>query len=445
MTAWAALVLLTLWLALVLVGVAGLRRRGLLAPELARKSVHAVLGLTAAALPWVFGTALPPVWLLCGLALLALLALRLWRPLRQGLGGALHDVGRRSAGDLLFPLTVALCWTLAPGDPLRFSLPMVVLALADALAALVGQNYGRQAFVSSGSRKTWEGSLAFALVTFLLLQVPLLLGTGLDRATCLLIALNLAVLLMLVEALAWQGSDNLLVPLVGLLALDHGLELPTAALGLQTAVLLLLALGCWAARRWTTLDDGAVLACGVIGFLSWELAGPVALLAPLAVFLTYGRLYPPRAPEHGHGALIPLLLALPALAWLLGLPRLGSAPLALVAAASCHAGQLAGIGLVHARHTRPGQPWGRRVLGSWIQAEGLAVLPTLLVLLRMGPAQTLLPLLAAALLGGLGVLAGVLAFGLWQPVGPVFPSHLGRWLRQSLLVAAGSALVLLVP
>lgn len=35
-----------------------------------------------------------------------------------------------------------------------------------------------------------------------------------------------------------------------------------------------------------------------------------------------------------------------------------------------------------------------------------------------------------------------LVFGARQPIGPEFPVDLRRWLRQSLLVAAGSALVL---
>ena len=430
------LALLLGWLLLVLLVVAGLRRRGRLSPELARKLVHAALGLTAAAFPWLFGAALAPVWLLCILALAALLALRFWRPLRQGVGGALHDVARHSAGDLLFPVAVALCWTLAPGDPLRFSLPLLVLAVADALAALVGRNYGRRPYASADASKTWEGSLAFALVTFLLVEVPLLLGTDLSRAACLLIALNLAVLLMLVEALSWQGGDNLLIPLAGLLALHHWLIQPVMALALDALALVLLAVACWSVRRNTTLDDGAVLACGVIGYLSWELGGSRALLAPLAVFLAYGSLYPPRTPEQSHRAWIPLLLAAPGLAWLLAAPGICPKPVALVMAATVYAGQLGGIGLIHCRHTSPEGTCWRQVLGVWVRAELLVVGPTLLVLGRTAP-------LLQALVAGLGVLIAVVLFGFWQPAGPVFPAQPGRWLRQTLLVAAGSSLVLL--
>jgi phytol kinase len=344
-------------------------------------------------------------------------------------------VERSSWGDLFFPLAAALAWTLAPGDWLRFSLPMLVLALADAMAALVGCSYGRLTYSSTGQPKTWEGSLAFALVTFLVVEIPLLLGTDLERASALLIALNLAVLLMLVEALAWEGSDNLLIPLTGLLALDRWLGLPLAALQATTVALLLMALACWAARRWTTLDDAAVLACGVIGYLTWALAGMAALLAPWTLFLLYGRLYPPLAPEHSHAALIPIAIAAPSLAWL-WLAAKVPAGLGLVAAAGAYTTHLAAIGLMHGLYRSPGHSWLGLALRCWALAQVLVLLPTLLL---AGVA-----LVPPAGMAALGSLLGLLLFGLWQPRPALFPVQTARWLRQSLLAAVGSAAVLLV-
>jgi phytol kinase len=410
-----------------------LHRVGLLGAEASRKLVHSGIGLTVAAFPALFHDRWP-VWLLSGLAVAVLLAVRHLSVLRPWLAGGLHGVERSSWGDLFFPLAAALAWTLAPGDWLRFSLPMLVLALADALAALVGRSYGRLIYSSAGHPKTWEGSLAFALVTFLVVEIPLLLGTDLARASVLLIALNLAVLLMLVEALAWEGSDNLLIPLAGLMALDRWLGLPLAALQATTVALLLLAIACWAARRWTTLDDAAVLACGVIGYLTWALAGVAALLAPWTVFLLYGRLYPPQAPEHGHRALIPIAIAAPSLAWLWFARDLPD-ELGLMAAAGAYATQLAAIGLVHGLYLRPDRSWPRQALGCWALAQALVLMPTLLL-----AGAELLP---AAGMAALGSLVGLLLFGLWQPRPALFPVQVARWLRQSLLAAAGSAAVLL--
>lgn len=420
-------------LVLLLVIASQLHRRGALGAEAARKLVHGGIGLTVAAFPALFH-ARWPVWLLSGLSVAVLLALRRPGVLRRWLAGGLHGVERSSWGDLFFPLATALAWSLAPGDWLRFSLPMLVLALADALAALVGRSYGRLTYSSTGQPKTWEGSLAFALVTFLVVEIPLLLGTDLGRASVLLIALNLAVLLMLVEALAWEGSDNLLIPLAGLLALDRWLALPLPALQATTVALLLMALACWAARRWTTLDDAAVLACGVIGYLTWALAGLAALLAPWTLFLLYGRLYPPQAPEHGHTALIPIAIAAPSLAWL-GLAPALPAAVGLLAAAGAYATQLAAIGLVHGLYRRPAHAWLGLALRCWAVAQGLVLAPTLLL-----AGARVLPAAGMVALGSLGSL---LLFGLWQPRPALFPVQTARWLRQSLLAAVGSAAVLL--
>lgn len=420
-------------LVLLLATASRLRRVGWLGAEASRKLVHSGIGLTAAAFPALFH-AIWPVWLLSALAVAMLLAVRHQPALRRLLAGGLHDVERSTWGDLFFPLAAALAWTLAPGDWLRFSLPMLVLALADALAALVGRSYGRLTYSSTGQPKTWEGSLAFALVTFLVVEIPLLLGTSNDRASVLLIALNLAMLLMLVEALAWEGSDNLLIPLAGLLALDHWLDLPLAELQATTVALLVLALACWAARRWTTLEDAAVLACGVIGYLTWALAGMPGLLAPWTLFLAYGRLYPPLTPEHSHGPLIPIAIAAPSLGWLWLAPEM-PAGLGLVAAAGAYSTQMAAIGLVHGLHRRSGGRWFGLALRSWAVAQVLMLLPTQLLAGQTG--------WAATGVASLGSLVGLVLFGLWQPVPALFPVETARWLRQSLLAALGSALVLI--
>ena len=56
--------------------------------------------------------------------------------------------------------------------------------------------------------------------------MPLLLWTDAGRLESLLIALNLALILMLAEAVAWRGTDNLLLPVLALLLLNVFLEKP---------------------------------------------------------------------------------------------------------------------------------------------------------------------------------------------------------------------------
>ena len=67
-------------------------------------------------------------------------------------------------------------------------------------------------------------------------HVPLLLGSDTGRTETLLIAVLLALVAMLFEAIAWAGLDNLVLPLVGHLLLRIYLGLTVADLEMRLAV-----------------------------------------------------------------------------------------------------------------------------------------------------------------------------------------------------------------
>ena len=68
-------------------------------PELARKLVHMGMGIACLPFPWLF-SAPWPVWILAGMAAVALAALRTVPVLRRELGGVLHGVQRASFGEV---------------------------------------------------------------------------------------------------------------------------------------------------------------------------------------------------------------------------------------------------------------------------------------------------------------------------------------------------------
>lgn len=182
-------------------------------PEVVRKLLHIGMGLVACSFPWLFaGPA--PVLGLAAASVVAMGAVRQVPGLRKRVGGVLHGVGRQSYGELCFPLGVALVFVLAKGDALRFVLPVLLLTLADPAAALVGQRLGRLRFRTPDGWKSGEGSAAFFSVAFGLTYGGLRLA-GTAGTEGLLLALLLAVLLTLIEALAWRGLDNLFIPLAG--------------------------------------------------------------------------------------------------------------------------------------------------------------------------------------------------------------------------------------
>ncbi|MBU2981679.1 hypothetical protein KO498_07600 [Lentibacter algarum] len=180
--------------------------------EVQRKLVHIGTGLYALTLPWLFPTRWP-VYFLVGLTLLVMLVLRLPG---SKLGKTLHSVERQSYGDFLLAISVAVCLFLAQEQLFLYVLPIAVLTLADAAAALAGSNYGTKFFKVEEGQKSIEGSAVFFTLTLLIAVFCLMLMTPLPPANIIVLSLMVAGFGTLVEAVSWRGFDNLFLP-VGLL------------------------------------------------------------------------------------------------------------------------------------------------------------------------------------------------------------------------------------
>jgi len=187
-------------------------------PELLRKLLHIGMGVVSLTLPWLFETPWP-VLLLAGAFGAGLLAGRSSACWRRVAGGILCGIKRTSVGDLCFPVAVAAVFVLSAGHTSYFCIPVLALTLADAAAALVGTRHGAHRFGRPGREKSLEGSAAFFLAALPCAYVPLRLWPEGGWAWTLLLSLNLAMLLTLVEALSGNGLDNLTVPLAAYLLL----------------------------------------------------------------------------------------------------------------------------------------------------------------------------------------------------------------------------------
>ena len=293
---WLGIVGVLAALGLLLGGVRWYQARFAPPPEIPRKLVHVAMGLIVLSFPWVFAERWPVV-VLGVLATGALLAVRFVRVLRRGVGSVLHSVERQSLGELAFPASVALVFWLANGNAVAYVVPVLMLALADATAAVIGIRYGVVRFATTEEPKSLEGSVAFFVVAFLSALVPLLLMTDIGRAEVLLIATILGLLIAMIEAVSWHGLDNLFVP-VGtyvFLAVHTPLHWPQLLARLGVLVLLVIAALAW--RRWTTLGHRAVVQAALLAYLFWVLGGVAWVLAPVALFFTYAFVPPLSAEE----------------------------------------------------------------------------------------------------------------------------------------------------
>ena len=103
--------------------------------------------------------------------------------------------GSTVSGAATLALGYALAWWLFPVTVAERAI--LVAALADPMAAMVGSRFG------GGRRKSWAGAAACAGTAALLL-----LFTGLPGATCA----GAAVVAAAVELVPWRGADNISIP-----------------------------------------------------------------------------------------------------------------------------------------------------------------------------------------------------------------------------------------
>ncbi|MEO1146727.1 MAG: hypothetical protein AAFY26_14165 [Cyanobacteria bacterium J06638_22] len=261
--------------------------------ELVRKLVHIPMGLLTLSFPWLF-TSPWSVTVLGSLAIGFLVSLRLVVPLAKRLGKVLGSVERRSLGEVYFTISiVTVFWMSSLSDVpateqrLLFIIPMLILTLADAVAALIGVRYGQTRYTTDEGFKSAEGSLAFFMVAFFSVHIPLLLFSTTGRAETLMIAIILGLLVMLLEAIAWRGLDNLFIPMGSFLLLNAHLTMTISELVWRLVATVLLVLLGLAWRPNTTLNDSAILGVAFVGYIAWMLGGFPWLLPPLLLFLTY--------------------------------------------------------------------------------------------------------------------------------------------------------------
>src|SRR5450759_5807487 len=148
--------------------------------EWVRKLAHIGTGVLSISLPWIFSSRIP-VFIICGASIALLLTMRHLPLTRNHLSGVLDGVARESWGEIYFPLSVALLYQLAHGGKLVYAVPLVVLTLADTVAALTGAEYGKHGYSAAGATKSMEGSIAFFCVAFFSVHVALLVFSDAGR------------------------------------------------------------------------------------------------------------------------------------------------------------------------------------------------------------------------------------------------------------------------
>jgi phytol kinase len=126
---------------------------------------------------------------------------------------SIESVGRKSFGTLFYAISIGiLAACFWQNYPQYVAIGILVMAWGDGMAAIIGQRFGKHTYQVGQIRKSWEGSLAMAGVTFLVTGLILLFVEG-NNWQLWSISLLVAVIATILEAFSKLGIDNLSVPL----------------------------------------------------------------------------------------------------------------------------------------------------------------------------------------------------------------------------------------
>ena len=204
---WGAIAAIALYLAGLLILAETLNRFTVHSGEITRKIVHIGSGHVVL-FAWWFHI---PRWVGMAAAIAAglIALLSYFLPILP----SLESVGRRSFGTFFYAVSIGvLMGYFFPQYPEFATFGILTMAWGDGLAALVGKRWGKHPYQIWGNRKSWEGSSTMLGASFIVgilifgsvygLSLPLLLSLG-------MVALGATLL----EVFAWEGIDNLTVPL----------------------------------------------------------------------------------------------------------------------------------------------------------------------------------------------------------------------------------------
>ncbi len=181
--------------------------------ELKRKSFHVGFGLVALSFPVIWTES----WMVVtgfALALGWMFAVRALPCLQKYFGSVLHDCDRKSMGEFYYVVSVAGLILVTRDSPLLYVIPILILSLADAAAAIFGRLIPSQALTGCLRGKSVAGCTAFFVIAAAICVATLAFFTELPVWQITVCALVVATATCLAEAICRRGLDNLVVPFV---------------------------------------------------------------------------------------------------------------------------------------------------------------------------------------------------------------------------------------
>ncbi len=256
--------------------------------EFSRKFVHMLTGILVAFVPFFVQTPWP--LLVIGVAFAAFN----YVAVKRGWLQAMHDMHRKTYGTVFYPiaftLLVLLLWH--SHKPILIT-AMLLLAIGDALAAIVGENIRRPRLYHFGQdKKSLQGTAAMFLSSLMIVVLALYITRpDLTTAHIFWYGALVAVFATACEAVSFQGSDNLTVPLGAALVLHYVWTNPVPEVAAFTFGMILALIVALISLRLRFLSaSGAMglflLGTMVFGIGRWTFSAPILTFFVLSSLLS---------------------------------------------------------------------------------------------------------------------------------------------------------------
>jgi uncharacterized protein (TIGR00297 family) len=252
--------------------------------ETTRKLIHIGTGLIVFPAPLYISTHVPLAVLGIVFAIVNFFAVRFsWFP-------GMHATRRKTYGTVYYPLAITgLAWLFWEAHPEIFMTSVLVLSLADPLAAWAGERSKTPIrFNWCGDPKTVQGSITMGVVTagIVLAGSFVLSGGGGFSLQAWMNAVLAGWIAAIAEAMSSRGSDNLSIPAAVSAFLFFTQSVPPDGMTQIHSGFVLAAGVAWAAYRLNALTGGGAVAATLVGGLIFGLGGWSMALPLMTFFVT---------------------------------------------------------------------------------------------------------------------------------------------------------------
>lgn len=190
-----------------------LYKKKYIGPEVSRKLIHMGTGVIVAFTPYLLE------WHEIQILSIAFLAV-IFISSQFKIFRSIHSVNRFTKGEVLYAVGIGICAFLEPANWV-FVAAILHLAIADALAAVVGIKWGkRTSYMILSHGKSMLGSLVFFYISMGIMFSAFLFVSPANLPDTYLLLVVAPAILTVVENISWYGLDNVTIPVMVIVLLS---------------------------------------------------------------------------------------------------------------------------------------------------------------------------------------------------------------------------------